>query len=49
MHDGDEISIDAETRRLDLVVDDEEMARRRETWTAPPLKYSKGTLYKYAK
>ncbi len=47
--DGDEISIDAENRELNLNVSEEELARRRKEWKAPPLKYSKGTLYKYAK
>lgn len=41
--------IDAETRRLDVGVDAEEMERRRSEWRVPPLKYTKGTLYKYAK
>ena len=49
VRDGDEITIDAETRELNVSVSEEEMERRRQEWTAPPLKYSKGTLFKYAK
>ncbi|KAI9861645.1 MAG: dihydroxy-acid dehydratase ilv3 [Vezdaea acicularis] len=42
VRDGDQIVIDAETRRLDLLVDEEELERRRAEWKAPPLKYQKG-------
>jgi dihydroxy-acid dehydratase len=47
--DGDEISIDADQREITLHISEEEMASRKAGWEAPPLKYSKGTLYKYAK
>ncbi|KAF2277050.1 dihydroxy-acid dehydratase [Westerdykella ornata] len=49
VQDGDEITIDAEKQQLNFNVSDEELARRREKWTAPPLKYRKGTLFKYAR
>lgn len=49
VRDGDEITIDAETKRLDLGIGEEEMAERRERWRAPKLKVEKGTLFKYAK
>lgn len=50
VRDGDRIVIDANTRRMDMPdVDDAELARRRAEWTAPPLKATKGTLYKYIK
>ncbi|KAF2751429.1 dihydroxy-acid dehydratase [Sporormia fimetaria CBS 119925] len=49
VQDGDEITIDAEKQELNFDVSDEELARRRESWTAPPLKYQKGTLFKYAR
>jgi dihydroxy-acid dehydratase len=49
VEDGDIISIDAKTNRIDVEVGDEEMARRRGAWTAPPLKATKGTLYRYIK
>ena len=47
--DGDEIEIDAETREINLKIEDAELEKRRKEWTPPPLKYQKGTLYKYAK
>jgi dihydroxy-acid dehydratase len=49
VRDGDEIVIDAETRKLDLMVEEQELERRREGWKAPELKYRKGTLAKYAR
>jgi dihydroxy-acid dehydratase len=49
VQNGDQISIDAENREITLHISDQEMASRKAAWKAPPLKYSKGTLYKYAK
>ncbi|RSH94355.1 hypothetical protein EHS25_004158 [Saitozyma podzolica] len=49
VQDGDMIHIDAVANTLDVDVSDEEMARRRESWVAPPLKVSSGTLFKYAR
>ncbi len=49
IRDGDEIVIDAETRKLDLLVDEKEIERRRGEWVQPGLKYQKGTLKKYAR
>lgn len=49
IRDGDEVVIDAETRRLDLLVDEKEVERRRGEWIQPGLKYQKGTLKKYAR
>lgn len=49
VRDGDEIVIDAETRRLDLMVDETELVNRRKEFVEKPLKYTKGTLYKYGK
>lgn len=46
--DGDEVVIDAETKKLDVKVSDVEMERRRKAWVRPALKYEKGTLKKYA-
>ncbi|KAH7362724.1 dihydroxy-acid dehydratase [Plectosphaerella cucumerina] len=48
VQDGDKIIIDAESRVIDTDISDEEFARRRAAWTAPPLKYERGTLKKYA-
>ncbi|KAF6256743.1 acetohydroxyacid dehydratase, partial [Scenedesmus sp. NREL 46B-D3] len=48
--DGDVIAIDADKRVMDIVgVSDADMADRRARWTAPPLKATSGTLYKYIK
>ncbi|XZE54750.1 dihydroxy-acid dehydratase [Planctomycetaceae bacterium SH139] len=47
--DGDTITIDAETNSLDLEVDETELLRRQLKWVAPPLKATRGTLYKYIK
>lgn len=50
VRNGDRIVIDAENRTMNMVdVSDEEMDRRRAEWQAPPLKATKGTLYKYIK
>lgn len=49
VRDGDEIIIDADTKRLDLSVTEQEMERRRKDWAPQPPKYTKGTLAKYAK
>jgi len=47
--DGDEITIDAETNRIDVALSADELARRRGAWKAPELKAKRGTLYKYIK
>ncbi|WP_233216210.1 dihydroxy-acid dehydratase [Blastopirellula marina] len=47
--DGDIITIDADKRVIDLEVPEEELARRKAAWTAPPFKVKRGTLYKYIK
>jgi dihydroxy-acid dehydratase len=39
---GDEIEIDVPARRIHLHVSDEEMARRRAAWKAPPPRYPRG-------
>ncbi|MEU9961907.1 L-arabinonate dehydratase [Streptomyces sp. NPDC050982] len=39
---GDTITLDVESRTLQLNVDDEELARRRAEWTAPPERYERG-------
>jgi dihydroxy-acid dehydratase len=49
VEDGDCINIDAKKRILDLEVEPAELARRRQRWSAPPLKATRGTLYKYIK
>ncbi len=47
VRDGDLVTIDAKTRLMDVAVTAEEMADRRAAWVAPPLKATRGTLYKY--
>ncbi|HKE54430.1 MAG TPA: dihydroxy-acid dehydratase, partial [Actinomycetota bacterium] len=49
LHDGDEIVIDAANRRIDVMVDDAELERRRAGWTAPAPRYDRGALAKYAR
>lgn len=49
VRDGDIVTIDAEQNLLAVDVSDDEMARRRAEWKAPPLKATRGTLYKYIK
>jgi dihydroxy-acid dehydratase len=47
--DGDIVTIDAETNRLDVDVSEDVLAERAKEWNAPPLKATRGTLYKYIK
>jgi L-arabonate dehydrase len=42
VRDGDEIELDVAARRLHLHVDDEELARRRVEWQAPPPRMTSG-------
>ena len=49
VREGDEIVIDAEHRRIDLVVEDAELERRRAEWLPPAPRYTGGALAKYAK
>ncbi len=46
---GDQVTIDAETNSLDVDLSEEQLADRRRQWTAPPLKATRGTLFKYIK
>jgi len=46
---GDQVTIDAESRRIDMDVSAEELDKRRQAWVAPELKARRGTLYKYVK
>lgn len=49
VQDNDVIEIDAVNNTINVELSDEEIATRRQGWTQPPLKVSKGVLYKYAK
>ena len=39
---GDIVRLDVPGRRLDMLVDDEEIARRRAVWTPPPPRFHRG-------
>jgi dihydroxy-acid dehydratase len=47
VRDGDRIRIDAESKRIDLLVSEAELARRRAGWRRPPSSVSRGVLAKY--
>jgi dihydroxy-acid dehydratase len=49
VRDGDRIRIDLGTRSLDLLVDDDELARRRAEFDPLPPRYTRGVLAKYAR
>ncbi|MGD0958662.1 MAG: dihydroxy-acid dehydratase [Methylomonas sp.] len=49
VRNGDEITIDAETKQLTLHVNEHEIARRFENWRQPAPRYTRGVLAKYAK
>lgn len=50
VRDGDTITIDADNNVIDIIDQTpEELQRRKLEFQAPPLKYQKGTLFKYAK
>jgi dihydroxy-acid dehydratase len=48
IEEGDEVEIDVTSRRLDLLVEDAELAARRARWTPPPPRYGGGVMAKYA-
>ena len=47
--DGDPITLDMANRTLEVEVDDDELARRREGWEPLPARYTTGVLAKYRK
>jgi dihydroxy-acid dehydratase len=46
--DGDMITIDAETNRLDVNLSDDEIQERLKAWKKPKAIVTRGTLAKYA-
>jgi len=48
VREGDTIIFDVPTRRLDLKVPEDELARRRVDWKAPAPRYRTGVFAKYA-
>jgi dihydroxy-acid dehydratase len=49
LRNGDRVTIEANTRRIDVELSAEELAKRRAEWTPPPLKARGGVLYRYIK
>src|SRR5579883_2244100 len=49
LRDGDRITIDADAKRLDVHLDEAELAKRRDAWIAPPPRVARGVLAKYAR
>ncbi|MBW3555793.1 MAG: dihydroxy-acid dehydratase [Actinobacteria bacterium] len=47
--DGDRIVVDVPSRSIDLLVDEAELVRRRESWKIPPPRYTSGVLAKFAR
>jgi dihydroxy-acid dehydratase len=49
VRDGDRIVIDVHQFKLDLMVDEAELAKRKEGWSPNPPRYTEGVLGKYAR
>ena len=49
VQDNDTIELDVESNSITVKLTDEEITERRKKWKQPPLKATKGILYKYAK
>ena len=49
VHDDDTIELDATKNTITLKVSPEELAKRKAAWQQPPLKATKGLLFKYAR
>ncbi|HMC52669.1 MAG TPA: dihydroxy-acid dehydratase [Acidimicrobiales bacterium] len=47
--DGDPILLDVTSRRIDLLVEEAELRRRRQDWKPPTPRYTTGVLAKYAR
>ena len=48
LKDGDRIRIDADEKRIDVLIDDAALARRRAAWVVPEPRHRAGLLAKYA-
>lgn len=48
IEDGDIISIDTISNKLDVKLSNEELVRRKSEWVAPAIRITKGLLFKYA-
>ncbi|HEY0868730.1 MAG TPA: dihydroxy-acid dehydratase [Fimbriimonas sp.] len=49
IRDGDVVTVDAETGRLEVELGSDELQRRKASWTAPQPRYTRGVLAKYAR
>jgi dihydroxy-acid dehydratase len=49
VENGDRITIDAESKRIDLNIGDDALSERRQRWQAPPFKVQRGALHRYIK
>jgi dihydroxy-acid dehydratase len=49
LEDGDKIVIDANLKVMTVDLTDAQLAERKAKWVPPPLKATRGTLYKYIK
>jgi dihydroxy-acid dehydratase len=49
LRDGDIVTLDIETRRLDVELSDAELKNRLADWKAPPPRYTSGVMAKYAR
>ena len=49
VRDGDTVEFDIDNRRLELDLPQDEIDRRIAEWKAPPPKYEKGVMAKYAR
>ena len=49
IRDGDRIRVDISARTLDLLVDEDELAKRRADWSPLPPRYTRGVLAKYTR
>ena len=49
VRDGDRVRLDVGARRLDLLVEDDELGRRRADWAPPAPRYPTGVFGKYVK
>ncbi len=49
IHDGDRITVDAVALSVDVHLTAAELAARKAAWRAPPLKFDRGTLGRYAR
>ncbi|MDA3846622.1 MAG: dihydroxy-acid dehydratase [Vallitaleaceae bacterium] len=49
IEDNDVVTLDSTKNEISVAISQEEFARRRERWQAPPYRYTKGVLSKYIK